>query len=157
CTPDHAHAEGFVALAPDGRLAGHLCLEPAGAGRVELAVAVADEWQRRGIGRALFEAALDWAHRQRLAEIVASAYADNGPVLRLLSSAPYPATVSPAEAGTVNVTIPLVAPLPSAWRLVPAPGGRTRRRGSRRAAAPARGRCRVFWRRTPPPARGAAG
>jgi GNAT superfamily N-acetyltransferase len=151
CTPDHRHAEGFVALAPTGRLIGHLCLVPTGPSRMELAVAVADDWQGRGVGRALFEAALGWARRQGCTEVVASAYADNGRVLRLLSSAPYPASVSAVEAGVVNVSIPLVSELPRAWQNVPAASR------PRRGRAGARGRCRVFWRRKRLPVRGAAG
>jgi GNAT superfamily N-acetyltransferase len=152
CTPDHQHAEGFVALSADGQLVGHLCLEPMGEGRVELAVAVADEWQGGGIGRALFETALDWARRFRSTAIVASAYADNGRVLRLLSSAPYPARISLADAGVVSVTVPLVGELPAAWQHVPAA-----RSPARERASSARSRCRVFWRRTRRPARDAAG
>jgi acetyltransferase len=155
CTPDHQHAEGFVALAHAGAaaaLVGHLCLEPIGERQVELAVAVADGWQGHGTGRKLFESALDWARRRRCSGIVASAYADNGRVLRLLSSAPHPARISVADAGVVNVLIPLVGELPAAWQNVP----------GRRSPAPARGRaaksrCRVFWRRTRRPAPDAAG
>jgi len=65
CGPDHLHREGLVAEAIDGSgecvIVGHLCLEPSTAGRVEMAIAVADGWQRRGIGRALLEAAIRWA------------------------------------------------------------------------------------------------
>jgi GNAT superfamily N-acetyltransferase len=156
CTPDHQHAEGFVALAPAATgaatVVGHLCLEPVGEGRLELAVAVVDTWQGHGIGRTLFEAALDWARQRRCTEIVASAYADNGRVLRLLSSAPHSPRISVADAGVVNVSIPLVGELPAAWQKVP----------GRRSPAPARGRaansrCRVFWRRTRRPAPDAAG
>ena len=154
CTPDHSHAEGFVALAADGALVGHLCLEPLDESRLELAVAVADEWQGRGIGRALFEAALGWARQRRYREVVASAYADNGRVLRLLSSAPFAAQVSPAGAGVVNVTLPLAGELPASWQRLPPAAARARRG---RRSGPARGPCRVFWRRTQPPVRGAAG
>ena len=62
CTHDHMHQEGFVALVPgDGsRLVGHLCLEPAGERKLELAIAVADAYQGRGVGRRLIEAAIEW-------------------------------------------------------------------------------------------------
>ena len=67
CAPDHVHAEGFVAVSAgpfaQDRIIGHLCLEPAEGGSLELAVAVADAAQGRGIGRTLFTAALDWAAR----------------------------------------------------------------------------------------------
>lgn len=164
CTPDHSHAEGFVALVPGEagdpateRLVGHLCLEPIDAQRVELAVAVADEWQRRGIGRRLFEAALEWCQQHRYGEIVATAYADNGAVLRLLSSAPYGARVGAADAGVVNVTIPLLAPLPAEWRDLSAARGTRPRRSVRRRPMPSPRRPLAVWQRTRPPARGAAG
>src|SRR5687768_11613840 len=61
CTLDHVHDEGFVAVESDegrDRIVGHLCLVASAAEAPELAVAVADEHQGRGIGRRLFEAAL---------------------------------------------------------------------------------------------------
>src|SRR5215471_7739488 len=52
CGSDHDHREGLVAEAFDeeGELAiiGHLCLEPLEPGVAEMAIAVADGWQRRG-------------------------------------------------------------------------------------------------------------
>ena len=57
CGPDHLHAEGFVAelvgSPGDGQIVGHLCLEPVEQGAIEVAVAVADAYQRMGIGRRL--------------------------------------------------------------------------------------------------------
>ena len=149
CTPDHQHGEGFVAVAGD-RLVGHLCLEPNGAGSLELAVAVADEWQGRTIGRRLFEAALAWARGHGCRTIVATAYADNLRVLRLLSSAPLPPTVRGPEAGVVTVTIPLSGALPQPWRKVVRP-----QRPQRLVSATSP--CRVVWRRRRPPVRDAAG
>jgi GNAT superfamily N-acetyltransferase len=112
CTPDHIHTEGFVAvLGGRGgreRIVGHLCLAPAAERRLELALAVADEHQGYGIGRALLEQAIEWACRHRVEALVASAFADNARVVRLLSSAPYPALVKPDYGGVVDVTIPLV-------------------------------------------------
>src|SRR5918994_962106 len=65
CGPDHEHREGLVAVmgeprAPRATIVGHLCLEPRGVGEVETAVAVADAWQRHGIGRRLLQAAVAW-------------------------------------------------------------------------------------------------
>lgn len=153
CTPDHMHAEGFLCLLPtpggDAGVVGHLCLEPAGPGRLELAVAVADAYQGRGIGRRLMEAALGWAAEHGTSEIVASAFADNSRVLRLLSSAPHGAHILPADGGLVDVVIPLAAPVPTDLA-VPAPA---ELRMHRRSATPGsvRPRCHVVWRRRPPP------
>src|SRR4051795_210307 len=64
CCPDHVHREGFVAVAGLGdasRIVGHVCLEPARDGTAEIAIAVADELQGRGIGGALLDAAVAWA------------------------------------------------------------------------------------------------
>ena len=163
CTPDHVHAEGFVALSDrpgdESTVIGHLCLEPAGPQQLELAVAVADDWQGRGVGRALMAAALAWATEHGYDEIVASCFADNWRVLRLLGETAYPPRVNPAEAGVVNVSIPLHGPLPMPWSALPAPAARRRRAPGRTPSrAPNLSRpCRVVWRRTPPPARGAAG
>ena len=112
CTPDHEHREGFVAVlrtrdARDGLVCGHLCLEPASHDSVEIAIAVSDQFQGQGIGRRLFEAALDWALVHHVRVLVATAFADNTRVLRLLSSAPKGAEIQPAEAGLVDIEIPV--------------------------------------------------
>jgi acetyltransferase len=113
CEADHHHRDGFVALArvPDGgidqRIVGHLCLEPAGAATEEVAVVVADAWQRQGIGRALFERALDWSRRRGIRRIVATAFSWNAPVLRLLSSAPDGSSVRQLDGGVVAVVVPI--------------------------------------------------
>jgi GNAT superfamily N-acetyltransferase len=158
CTPDHLHAEGFVARLEgrgdeEGPLVGHLCLEPAGPRRIELALAVADEQQGRGIGRALMRAAVEWAIEHGLEAIVATAFADNGRVLRLLSSAPYSVPIHPADGGVVDVVVPLVADLPPHLS-VPVGARRPRRRAGGGALRP---RCRAVWRRRPQPARDVAG
>jgi GNAT superfamily N-acetyltransferase len=152
CTPDHVHGEGFVALA-DEHVVGHLCLEPWGNGMLELAVAVADEVQGKGVGRRLFEAAIEWASRHGVTALVATAYADNTRVLRLLSSAPHPPVIRGPDAGVVTVTMPLQGPLPESWRRPVRPGEVRRASGAARAIRP----CHVVWRRRRRPVRGAAG
>lgn len=113
CTPDHQHEEGFVATTTDGAVVGHLCLASVSSDTVELGVAVADEWQGNGVGRLLFEAAVEWARDNRVVRLVATAFAGNTRVLRLLSSAPQPPLVSWANGGVVEVVIPLAGPLPT--------------------------------------------
>ena len=113
CTPDHRHDEGLVAVLAGPRpelIVGHLCLQPAGRKTVELAVAVSDEHQGLGIGRRLMEGAVRWAMENGFEQITATAFADNWRVLRLLSATPYAPRVLPADAGTVEVIIPLSPP-----------------------------------------------
>ncbi len=157
CTPDHMHEEGFVAIVIDDRgerIVGHLCLAGAGAGRVELAVSVSDAFQGRGIGRLLMDAAIEWAQAHHVEFIVASAFTDNVRVLRLLESAPHGAHCQLADAGMVDVLIPLVGDLPADQSVVVPPNPR---RASSARTASARNCCRVVWRRTPRPAPGAGG
>jgi GNAT superfamily N-acetyltransferase len=160
CTPDHMHDEGFVAiLASDSghRLVGHLCLEPAGKRRLELAVAVSDDVQGKGIGRRLMDAAHEWAGARHFEAILASAFATNSAVLRLLSAAPYPVHVTPAVGGVVDVVIPLVAELLPNQPVVVPPELLASRRAGRASRQPLTvSRCsRVFWRCRRPPGRGA--
>jgi len=120
CCADHEHRDGFVAVTSgsgadsdaNGRIVGHLCLEPAGPATEELAVVVADAWQRRGIGRRLFTRALAWSGRRGVRRIVATAFSWNAPVLRLLSSAPAGAMVRQQEGGVVSI----VLTIPPSWR-----------------------------------------
>jgi GNAT superfamily N-acetyltransferase len=125
CLPDHRHAEGFLALLrtagpDDGLIVGHLCMEPASQDAAEVAIAVADEVQLRGIGRRLFEAALAWAIESGYRRVVATAFADNWPVFRLLSSAPLGLRMWPAEGGLVDIEIPLL--IADEASCTPAPG-----------------------------------
>ena len=159
CTPDHMHAEGFVAslataAGGEQELVGHLCLEPAGGRSIELALAVADEYQGRGLGRALLEAAVNWGQKHDVQAILASAFADNVRVLRLLSSSPHGARILPARGGVVDVVIPLVAELPHDLFVMPHSAVR-RRQG--RLVSTVRPCCRAFWQRRPRPERDAVG
>jgi GNAT superfamily N-acetyltransferase len=115
CGPDHEHREGFV-VEPAGALAahpgdpagpkivGHLCLEPSESG-FEMAVAVADDWQAQGIGRALLLAAVDWATSHGIERLHASALASNSAVLGLIASIGRPVHESMSSAGVVQVTM----------------------------------------------------
>ncbi|MEO7117450.1 MAG: GNAT family N-acetyltransferase, partial [Candidatus Limnocylindrales bacterium] len=111
CEVDHGAAEGLVAAIEggpsDGLLIGHLCLEPDGAGGIELALVVTDAYQHQGLGRRLFEAALIWAQDHDIGWLSATALADNGAVLRLLSSAPAGATERSLGSGVVEIRIPI--------------------------------------------------
>lgn len=67
------------------RLVGHLCLEPDGAGRAEVAIAVADAFQGRGIGRRLMYAGLAWAAAEGVATLTATALESNLGIRGLLA------------------------------------------------------------------------
>jgi GNAT superfamily N-acetyltransferase len=111
CMPDHEHSEGFVAVdSSDGRIVGHVCLVWDDRGATELAIAVEDASQRRGIGGRLFRAALDWGRERNLDRFTATAFGDNVGMLRLIASAPYPATRQVLGSGIVRIEIPLEAP-----------------------------------------------
>jgi GNAT superfamily N-acetyltransferase len=109
CGPDHEHREGLVAepLHPGLRNApiiGHLCLEPAESG-LEMAVAVADEWQGRGIGKALLRTAVAWAKDHGVTRLQAYALTTNSAVLGLIASVGRPVHESTPSGGVVVATI----------------------------------------------------
>jgi GNAT superfamily N-acetyltransferase len=89
CTPDHHHREGFVAVAAGsssagGLIVGHLCLEPTDESTAEVAIAVADAFQHRGIGRRLMAASIDWARSVGIHRFTATMLEANGQIQRLL-------------------------------------------------------------------------
>jgi RimJ/RimL family protein N-acetyltransferase len=111
CTPDHAHREGFVAVTGPSdrseRIVGHVCLEPDGPDRAEIAIAVADALQGRGVGRRLVEVAVDWARRDGIRTLTATMLAGNPAIQRLLLHLGLPTITRPVGAGVVQVTIEL--------------------------------------------------
>jgi acetyltransferase len=120
CGADHEHREGFVAEATGMKpgaavpaLVGHLCLEPSPSG-LEMAIAVADDWQGQGIGRALLLAAVDWAAGHGIALLQASALSTNSAVLGLIASIGRPVRELSPVAGVVNVTIHVAGTRPKA-------------------------------------------
>jgi len=114
CTTDHDHREGFVAVVDEGPanregIVGHLCLEPDGQDGAEVAVAVADAFQHRGIGRRLLAAGAAWAARRDIARLTATMSADNAPIHRLLAGLGLPTSTRFLGAGVSEVTIDLPA------------------------------------------------
>jgi L-amino acid N-acyltransferase YncA len=101
---------GFVATVSSqsgDRIVGHLTLEPAEPHVEEVAVAVADEWQHRGIGRALYAAALESAQKRGVRRLEATMFAYNTPIRRLLTGAGRPYRITSDELGTLKLTIDL--------------------------------------------------
>jgi GNAT superfamily N-acetyltransferase len=112
CGPDHEHREGLVAILEEAdpakpMIVGHLCLEPSGAHEAEMAVAVADAWQRHGIGRRLLEAAMAWAALHGVDRLRASMLSTNVAVLGLVRSMGRVVTLTMPGAGVVEATVDL--------------------------------------------------
>jgi len=108
CCTDHDHREGFVACTngPDGeRIVGHLCLEPAGDGTAEVALAVADELQGHGLGRRLTDAGLAWARDAGLSHLTATMLAENAAIHRLLAGLGVPSRVRPIDFGVDRIML----------------------------------------------------
>lgn len=113
CTTDHDHRKGFVAVAgsrlgPE-RIVGHLCLEPGGTDTAEVAIAVADDFQHRGIGRRLLVAGLAWARRGRIGRFTATMLAGNTAIHRLLVGLRLPYRLRWVGAGVAEIEIDLEA------------------------------------------------
>lgn len=81
---DHRRRDGFVAIT-DGRVVGHLVLEPLGMGVEELAVAVDDRVQHQGVGTLLLAAAIASARLRHVGRLVAWVMVDNVAMRHLLA------------------------------------------------------------------------
>jgi acetyltransferase len=119
CTPDHDHREGFVAEALGSvharrRIVGHLCIEPLDARTAEVAIAVADGYRGRGIGRRLMVAGVEWARAAGIAAFTATMFATNLPIQRLLRGLHLPVRVGYPEPDLSSITIDLTPPSPIA-------------------------------------------
>jgi acetyltransferase len=106
CMPDHAHREGFVAVR-DGRIVGHVCVEPDAGSCVEVAVAVAEDLRRRGIAKRLVEAAVEWARAEGYTTVCATMLGGNPAIQRLLTGLGLPTTTATTGAGTIEVRLDL--------------------------------------------------
>lgn len=107
CGPN---GDGFVAVErATGRIVGHLCLEPTDPGTEEIGVAVADDLQRRGIGRMLLRAAIVAARRRRTAFLEATMLAGNTGIHRLLQTAGIPWRRRLLEPGVELIVLDLAA------------------------------------------------
>ncbi len=118
CGPDHDHREGIVAeaigAAGVAEIVGHVCLEPISIDEVEMAIAVADAWQGRGIGRAMLAEAIRWAVAHRVTRMRASVRTGNAAVMGLIRSMGLAVRSRPSDAGVVDAFIELGATVPHA-------------------------------------------
>jgi GNAT superfamily N-acetyltransferase len=85
---DHLRRDGLVALA-NGRIVGHLVLEPVAEAMEELALAVDDGVQRHGVGILLLAGAVASARLRGIQRLVAWVRADNCAMRRLLIGSRY--------------------------------------------------------------------
>lgn len=107
-TADGRGADGFVALErASGRIVGHICLERARDGVEEVGVAVEDRYQRRGIGRALLQAAVASARRRGIETLEATMLPGNTGIHRLLQHAAIPWRGERAASGAEKLTLDL--------------------------------------------------
>ena len=119
CGPDHLRREGLVAVEQHrlgrDRVVGHVCLEPIDDSTdLEIAIAVADEWQHHGIGRALLGAALDWASRNAVKRLRATIRWSNPAIIGLLRSIDLPMHIANGADGDLEAVIAVGQPLPAA-------------------------------------------
>jgi GNAT superfamily N-acetyltransferase len=110
---DERGASGWLALDAQGTVVGHLCLEPLdpldplGEGVEEIAVAVAEDWRSRGLGRALLDAAIASARHRGVRAFEATMLTGNHPIHALLEHAGLPWTCRALEPGIETIRIDL--------------------------------------------------
>lgn len=106
---DHRHHEALIALtdagAPIG--VGRFVRDPATAGEAEVAITVIDDWQGRGVATAVLHDLVDRAHALDVDVFTALCLASNDQVVQLLQDTGARTTVTPGEAGTLEVRVEL--------------------------------------------------
>jgi RimJ/RimL family protein N-acetyltransferase len=118
CGPDHEHREGIVAecLGASGgsMIIGHVCIDSVRDDVAEVAIAVADSWHGRGVGRAMLARAVIWAHAHGIGRLAASILCGNAAMFGLLRSMDYPITYGASAAGEMEAYLDLRTPRPLA-------------------------------------------
>jgi acetyltransferase len=76
-------------------------------GGCEFAIAIADQWHKRGIGRRLMAALIEAAREKKLSHMHGDVLADNGPMLAMMESLGFSITTSPADPSVKVVGISL--------------------------------------------------
>jgi L-amino acid N-acyltransferase YncA len=105
-------ADGYVAILReagprDGQIVGHLCMEPMPSGAEEVAVAVAGEFCRMGVGSALMNAAVEAARERHVSTLMAAMFTGNEPMRRLFLSAGGRVCRQSMEAGVITLQLAL--------------------------------------------------
>jgi RimJ/RimL family protein N-acetyltransferase len=106
---DHHAREALVAVEPStGEWVGvvRYAVFPHEPRVADVAVTVADAWQRRGVGTALLRVLVEHARREGIARLQATTLADNRPALRLLAARGF--AVRQARRDTVELALELV-------------------------------------------------
>lgn len=80
-------------------------------GEAEFAIVLADDWQRRGLGRKLLSSLIDDAKRQGVRRLVGTVLSHNEGMLRLARRLGFSLALNPSSASVTNVTLDL-APMP---------------------------------------------
>ena len=93
----------------DGAIVAHAVICPSGAGSAEIAFAVSDDLQGRGIGRALVNATLEDAERSGVTRLTASTFADNGAMRHLMLDAGCRIESDRLDAGVEEIELSLVS------------------------------------------------
>ena len=105
---DRSDHEAITVFAPDGVTVGIArCLRVGKPGSAEVTVAVADDWQGRGIASMLLERVATRARSVGIEQLTAICPASNLTFIRLLSRLGA-TTIAPAAAGLVNTRIDLI-------------------------------------------------
>lgn len=110
CRREADQHAGLVAVAGTGaeeRIAGHLCIEPEGPDRAELALVVAEAFQGFGIGRRLVREGVARARAMGIRTLTAIMFVGNQPIHRLLTTLGLPSTTTFTGAGTCRLEIDL--------------------------------------------------
>jgi RimJ/RimL family protein N-acetyltransferase len=107
---DHIIDDGLVAVLHeqgprDGQIVGHATLTSDGARPPEIAFAVADAWQRRGIGTALLREVIGVADRRGIPRLNAVLLADNVAMRRLLAKAGWASRITGLDGPTMEVEV----------------------------------------------------
>jgi GNAT superfamily N-acetyltransferase len=113
---DHREREALAALDGDEFVGVARYGRPGGAGPADLAVVVADDWQRSGLGRLLLEQLAELAGGRGISSFEATVLGDNRPALDLIRRV-FPGSAARWQAGMAEfLTPPTPAPAGSSSR-----------------------------------------